>query len=184
MTHATITSLPAETLHLIFRHSCLHCCHGSIEGPGSYFRSPEHRHRPQQQARERSWTWPATASRWCARAWRRGASGASRSRSSTTSSRLGTATRGGRPRRPGTGGSRPSCGRWGGGLTSRPRRGGCRCTRGSWRRRSSTVMPRVPLSSGGPWSRAGGYERAAGAAVLSGPSWSWQIPAAYPGEGI
>lgn len=53
MTHATITSLPAETLSSIFGHFCLHCCHGSTEGPESYFRSPDDR--PQQQADERSW---------------------------------------------------------------------------------------------------------------------------------
>lgn len=53
MTHATITSLPAETLSSIFGNFCLHCCHGSTEGPESYFRSPDDR--PQQQADERSW---------------------------------------------------------------------------------------------------------------------------------
>lgn len=55
MTHATITSLPAETLSSIFGHFCLHCCHGSTEGPDSYFRSPEHHHPQQEQAHERSW---------------------------------------------------------------------------------------------------------------------------------
>lgn len=55
MTHATITSLPAETLSSIFGHFCLHCCHGSTEGPDSYFRSPDHRHPQQQQPHERSW---------------------------------------------------------------------------------------------------------------------------------
>lgn len=53
MTHATITSLPAETLSSIFGNFCLHCCHGSTESPESYFRSPDDR--PQQQADERSW---------------------------------------------------------------------------------------------------------------------------------
>lgn len=55
MTHATITSLPAETLSSIFGYFCLHCCHGNTEGPESYFRSPEHHHPQQQQAHERSW---------------------------------------------------------------------------------------------------------------------------------
>lgn len=53
MTHATITSLPAETLSSIFGHFCLHCSHGSTEGSESYFRSSDHH--PQQQAHERSW---------------------------------------------------------------------------------------------------------------------------------
>lgn len=53
MTHSTITSLPTETLGSIFGHFCLHCYHGSTEGPDSYFRSSDHHH--QQQTQERSW---------------------------------------------------------------------------------------------------------------------------------
>lgn len=54
MAHATLTSLPTETLGSIFGHFCLHCCHGGAEGPDWYFRISGHSHQ-QQEAHERSW---------------------------------------------------------------------------------------------------------------------------------
>lgn len=54
MAHATLTSLPTETLGSIFGHFCLHCCNGGTEGPDWYFCISGHSCQ-QQEAHERSW---------------------------------------------------------------------------------------------------------------------------------